>query len=289
VRFMIRRMDFPAHPNKHDAISVSRIIYPAGDYAHPPSNLFQLRVVCGGSSSAEIDLGSGLRTVFTRPGDLLLSLGNRPTRFRIREERELIFLQASPRLAEKILSNFGGSLADLAPLADRPVRDSLIADVLLRLGEQGTKSPLVRRSAFNLILSFLLTAAQKHRGWADRSKLSPRRLRAVEHAIDAALDQTLTVEALASTAGMGVRAFSAAFKDATGLPVHQFVLRKRVDLAVDLLSHTDAPIADVAHRVGFAHQAHMARVLKRLKNRTPRQIREQARSRESTSGDIKLG
>jgi len=48
-------------------------------------------VIRGGSSYEEIDLGSGLRRVFTRPGDLLLSRG-RATRFKIEEPRELTMI-----------------------------------------------------------------------------------------------------------------------------------------------------------------------------------------------------
>ena len=59
------------------------MFFAAGDYRHAPAGVVQLRVIRGGSSYAEIDLGSGLRRVFTRPGDLLLSLPGRATRFKI--------------------------------------------------------------------------------------------------------------------------------------------------------------------------------------------------------------
>jgi hypothetical protein len=62
----------------------------AGDYCHAPAGVVQL-IRCG-SSYAEIDLGSGLRRVFTRPGDLLLSLPGRATRFKIEEPRELTMI-----------------------------------------------------------------------------------------------------------------------------------------------------------------------------------------------------
>jgi hypothetical protein len=80
------------------------MVFPAGDYRHPPTGTIQLRVIRGGSSHAEIDLGSGLRRVFTRLGDLLLSLPDRATRFKIAEQRELTLITVEPSLASRLLS-----------------------------------------------------------------------------------------------------------------------------------------------------------------------------------------
>lgn len=51
------------------------------------------------------------------------------------------------------------------------------------------------------------------------------------------------------------------------------MIRLRVERAVELLRTTDVSLAEVAVRAGFAHQAHLTRVLGRLKGRTPREIR----------------
>ena len=69
------------------------------------------------------------------------------------------------------------------------------------------------------------------------------------------------------------RTFAAAFKQAQGIPVHQYLLRLRADHAVTLLLTTSIPLADVAYQSGFAHQSHMTRVLGQLKRATPNQIR----------------
>jgi AraC family transcriptional regulator len=71
---------------------------------------------------AEIDLGSGLHRVFTRPGDLLLSLPERATRFKIEEARELTMITIEPSLASRLLASAGGTLEELAILTDRPTR-----------------------------------------------------------------------------------------------------------------------------------------------------------------------
>src|SRR5690242_14127344 len=111
----------------------TRMFFPAGDYHHAPAGMVQLRVIRGGSSYAEIDLGSGLRRVFTRPGDLLLSLPDRATRFKIKEARELTMMTIDPSVVSKLLAFASGTLEDLAVLTERPIRDPLVAELCRRL------------------------------------------------------------------------------------------------------------------------------------------------------------
>jgi hypothetical protein len=75
-----------------DLATATRMFFPAGDYRHAPAGVVQLRVIRGGWSYAEIDLGSGLRRVLARPRDRLLSLPGRATRFKIEEPRELTMI-----------------------------------------------------------------------------------------------------------------------------------------------------------------------------------------------------
>ncbi|MGX5847397.1 helix-turn-helix domain-containing protein [Mesorhizobium sp. PL10] len=90
---------------------------------------------------------------------------------------------------------------------------------------------------------------------------------------------TISIDRLAELAGMPRRAFTAAFREATGLPVYQFSLRRRVDRAVELLEDSDQPLAEIALRVGFTHQAHMNRVVTRLKGLSPGRLRSRKRKR----------
>ena len=266
-------MDFPEHPDDAHAVSASRIHYAAGEYPHAASGLFQLRVVRSGSSYAQVDLGAGRRQVFTRPGDILVSLGDRPIYFAIEEGRDLCFVQASAAMLDMVLDRLGAARADLLAAADRPFRDPLIADLAVRMEELAVSSPVALPWAFGVLIALALDAARRKLLRVGNPLLTARRLANVLHAIAARLDQPVTVAELAGIAGMRERGFSAAFRDATGLPVYQFILRKRVDRAVELLGQSGITLAEVAQRSGFTHQAHMTRTLKRLKGRTPTQIR----------------
>lgn len=254
--------------------TVARVFFPAGNYRHPPTGLVQLRVVRRGSSYAEIDLGLGARRVFTRPGDLLVSLPDRATSFGIEDGRELTLVQVTPEQAGKLLRECGATgLDDLVPLLRRPTRDALVAEIVRRLESGEPDTAAARQWALGLVFANLLRVARKLASSATPVALQADAIEALLACVEASLNEPWSVARMARQAETPRRAFAAEFKEAKGMPVHQYLLRMRADRAVKLLSTTDLPIAEVAVQAGFAHQAHMTRVLNRLKRRTPRQIR----------------
>jgi len=267
-------MDFPAPPGDPHGVSPSRIHYPAGEYPHPPSGLFQLRVVRSGSSYAEVDLGAGRRRVFTRPGDILVSLGDRPSFFAIEEGRDLSFVQAGPFILDGVLDQLGATRAELVPAAFGPFRDRLIAGLAIRMEELASTSSVALHWTFGVLVALTMDAAGRRQSKSNSRRLTTRTLAEIGAVIAARLHQPITVADLARIAGMGERTFSAAFREATGLPAYQLILRRRVDRALELLKATAIPLAEVSLRSGFTHQAHMTRTLKRLKGSTPRRIRK---------------
>ncbi len=108
------------------------------------------------------------------------------------------------------------------------------------------------------------------------SPLGAGRLRAVTSYIDDRLDERLTLEDLARQAKLGRSQFASSFRLATGLSPRQYVIRRRVERARDLLLTTAEPISEIALRCGFAHQSHLARAMRKLIGLTPAEI---ARSR----------
>jgi AraC family transcriptional regulator len=185
----------------------------------------------------------------------------------------LTLLQVTPELASTVLAQSGAVLDDLVALTEKPFRDPLIAEICRRMGEfDFVDGPLGPR-ALTLVIGLLLSCARKHVSHSRRSVLTERRFGEIARHIDNHIADVITVERLAGIAGMPTRQFSMAFREATALPVYQYVLRRRVEYARDLLTSTGLGLSEVAQRSGFSHQAHMNRVIKRLLGRTPAQIR----------------
>ena len=102
--------------------------------------------------------------------------------------------------------------------------------------------------------------------------LSPRQKRQLLEFIEANLDQSLSLAELAAVAGLGATRLKALFAQTMSLPVHQYVVRRRVERAKRLLLSGELPISQVATEAGFAHQSHMAHCMKRVLGVTPRAI-----------------
>ena len=228
-----------------------------------------------GSSYAQIDLGLGTKMVYTRPGDLLVSVPSRGTAFHILEDRELTLLQVEPDFALKLLRRAGGSdFADLEPLLLKPVREPLVAEIIRRLEDRSEPGTGYHEWSIGLVMHALLREARKRSARPSRRDVSPDKLDEVLASVRARPDLQWSVDRLSEVAGLPRRVFAAMFKTSMGMPVHQYVMRLRADRAVDLLQSTDLSLVEVAARAGFSHQAHLTRVLGRLKGRTPSEIRK---------------
>lgn len=107
-------------------------------------------------------------------------------------------------------------------------------------------------------------------------KLSARQLRILTDFIESNLDQKLHLADLATVAGISVTRLKSLFRNSTGVPVHQYVIRRRVEYARALLATTAMSASEVAFAAGFSHQSHMTSTMRRLLGQTPGDIVRQA-------------
>jgi AraC family transcriptional regulator len=105
------------------------------------------------------------------------------------------------------------------------------------------------------------------------ARLSRRRLTRVFDYVHTNLATDLSLNALAGIAGVSPSHFKTLFKQTIGIPVHQYVIRQRVEYAAALLQNGNPPLADVALQAGFANQSHMARCMRRIMGVTPAEVR----------------
>jgi AraC family transcriptional regulator len=102
--------------------------------------------------------------------------------------------------------------------------------------------------------------------------LSTLQFRRLVAFIEEHLDEDLSIARLAGSAAISASHFKTLFKRTTGMPVHQYVVQRRVERARTLLAIGDLSASQVALAAGFAHQSHMARAMRRLLGVTPRAI-----------------
>ena len=104
------------------------------------------------------------------------------------------------------------------------------------------------------------------------------KLKQVISYIEDNLESELSLAEIASVAGVSVSHLKTLFRQSTGMPVHQYVLRRRVERAKLLLQDRSLSIAQVAFAAGFAHQSHLARHMRKILGMTPAVVRQELMS-----------
>jgi AraC family transcriptional regulator len=91
--------------------------------------------------------------------------------------------------------------------------------------------------------------------------------------IDANLGGALRLGELSRVVHMSPFHFARLFKRTAGVPPHRFVVRRRVERAIELLAGGEHPIAEIARLVGFATASHFTTVFRRITGVTPTEYR----------------
>jgi AraC family transcriptional regulator len=91
--------------------------------------------------------------------------------------------------------------------------------------------------------------------------------------IEDQLAEHLPLEDIAAVAGAGPSHLQSLFRASIGMPVHRYVILRRVERAKELLLRNGMSMADIAAATGFAHQSHMARHVRRVLGVPPREVK----------------
>jgi AraC family transcriptional regulator len=106
--------------------------------------------------------------------------------------------------------------------------------------------------------------------------------------IDAHLGGPITLAELAEATGLTRMHFASQFRIATGFRPHEYLLRKRIERACDLLGASDASLVEIALSVGFQTQAHFTTVFKRFMGETPHRWRAIQRTRMAGGSEPRI-
>jgi AraC family transcriptional regulator len=99
--------------------------------------------------------------------------------------------------------------------------------------------------------------------------LAPWQERRAKELLDAGLDGTVTLAELASACKMSVRHFVRAFRRSTGQSAHRWLIERRLDKAMGLLSLSPHSLREIALASGFSGQSHLTRAFRQATGTTP--------------------
>jgi len=249
---------------------------PSGRFDSPVDERHVLCLHLGGPVPVSYRAGKAERQGMRLHGQFCVVPGGSSTRWTLSRPATSLLLRLAPAHLRATADDMGrGARAfDLAPAIH--VRDPQIERIgWMMQAEDHDAHPGGRLFADSLAsaLAVRLVALQSPSRIAPARALPAWRLRHVIDYIDAHLDQDLTLAELAAVAGFSPSHFKALFRQATGTPVHRFVLERRVERARLHLLGGRLSVTEVALETGFAHPSHMARWMRRLLGLSPSQVR----------------
>lgn len=137
----------------------------------------------------------------------------------------------------------------------------------------GSRSTLIYRESLGLALAVhLLTRYRSTSKVCRDAGLSAQQRARVIEWIETHLAGDVSLVRLARVAGVSTPHFRVLFKRSMSVPVHEYVIQRRVERARTLLLRGELPASQIALEAGFSHQSHMARCMRRVLGVTPAQV-----------------
>jgi AraC-like DNA-binding protein len=176
-----------------------------------------------------------------------------------------------PAVLNGVARQMADKPVDFPFFPDGVIHDSAMADRLQglhRLLECDGSDPLEAQSG---LLEMLILLIARHADAAPRGRPAgkePQAVRRVRDYIAVHYGQSLSVDRLASEAGLSPFHFMRVFRRTVGLSPHAYLTQVRVRRAKDLIARGEN-LAATAIAVGFGDQSHLNRHFKRLTGFTP--------------------
>jgi len=109
----------------------------------------------------------------------------------------------------------------------------------------------------------------------------PRAVRRSIEYINTNIADAIRLKDIAGAVGMSMFHLARTFRASTGVTLHRYLIRARVEKVKALLLDSDQGLAAIADSTGFSDQSHMNKTFKRFTGTTPRLFRHARRSNYS--------
>jgi AraC-like DNA-binding protein len=203
--------------------------------------------------------GLGLRCIFRGGYDAL--------HLHIRNSVIAEFADAGGEATQDAAVRFAGSQPIVDPLIER------LGHALIRADDfGGTFGQCYADSIGLAIVARLLAKNDKAEPGASGSRVSglPKwRLKRATDFIAAHLGDPIGLAEIAASTGLTRMHFAAQFRASTGLRPHDYLVRRRIERAQELLAGSQLSLAEIALEVGFKAQAHFTTVFAKVVGETP--------------------
>ncbi len=234
----------------------------------------------GGAVMASTQCGGSTYRGLQSSGDLHIVPAGHACVWESDGPASMLVVKLSPLLVHAAASEMGIGRDSVVIAPRLNERDALIECICWTLKRELESDKTLDRFYPEGLGLVLATHLLRHYGQEangdDRRELPMRALQTVVEYIRENPAAELRMAELATVARMSPSRFKILFKRAFGMPVHQYVIRSRLEYAADLLVEGSLSSTDVAYAAGFANQSHMARCMRRITGATPRVLKPKA-------------
>ncbi|MDB5361866.1 MAG: AraC family transcriptional regulator [Rhodospirillales bacterium] len=270
----VRRIAVPADPIL-PGLTVGLYATGRGRFEAAPAPEHRLIVQMGAAAMTDCRVDDQQQTRPQMHGDIDLLPAGSTASWEIDPSAISIRFRFTPALLRRMAADIGlnPDLIDLTPQLQ--ARDAQIEHIASALhAALTTEGSLGRLYGESLGTAFMARAVSRFVAETPvkvKGGLPKRQLQRVIDYVDAFTDEALSLIDLAAIAGVSVSHFKSQFRRSMGVPVHQYVIQRRVEKAKSLLMQGRA-ISQVALDVGFSHQSHMARCMRRVLGLSPMEV-----------------
>jgi AraC family transcriptional regulator len=222
-------------------------------------------------------------------GDIYIIPADMPSAWEVKGKDTYLTLRVSPALLNRVAEELGLDPDGIEIRNRFQVRDTQLENIGWALNEEmkcGYSCGQLYYDSLAVAVATRLICCHSSKSVDMRrpnKRLSDRRLRQVFDYIEDNLAENISLGDLAAVVGLSVSHFKVLFREAVGLSPHQYLIRRRVERAKNLLSEGILSISQIATESGFAHQSHLSRHMHRMLGVAPKALREQCEHRDGRS------
>jgi len=213
-------------------------------------------------------------------GDIHIIPADTPSAWEVGGKDTFLTLSVSPTLLNRVAEELGHDPDGIEIRNRFQVRDTQLENIGWALNEEMKCGYPCGRLYFDSLAVAVATRLICYHSSKSidmkrpNKRLSDRRLRQVFDHIEDNLAENISLGDLAAVVGLSVSHFKVLFREAVGLSPHQYLIRRRVERAKNLLGEGKLSISQIATESGFAHQSHLARHMHRVLGVAPQALRK---------------
>jgi AraC family transcriptional regulator len=266
-----------------DGILVEKYCLPASE-SHELSQYYGISIQLGRPFELEWRLDGGrLHRIQMSQGEVSITPRGIVTQGRWHKAIECLFVSINPTLIERAASELTktGNIELAAHIGVRDPQIHHIGLALLAELEAGCLAGRLYGESLSLALAVHLFKRYSPSGQPIREPagdLPWRQLQQVTDYINDNLATGITLTEMAQSIGLSPYYFARLFKQSTGLPSHQYVIKCRIEQAKILLTENKLPIVEIGYRVGCSSQSNFTALFRKHVGITPKAYRQQTKT-----------